>query len=201
MYEGNLAACHSSRRDRRHSDRAVHGKAAVSPANPLPPATARAGDARGTIRDFSPFREGEFSQLAGQLELTVRRTSSLVDRLAQEKDDTHKWIADISHQLKTPLTGLTAYLDLLEQTENDAGPPGTAAEMCISGRPDGSAAAQPAGTRAYGCGAVELHLHPLSLDSLLHDAVRAARPHARTAGWGSLSDQLPHSACAATGNG
>ena len=125
--------------------------------------------------DFSPFREGEFSQLAGQLELTVRRTSSLVDRLAQEKDDTHKWIADISHQLKTPLTGLTAYLDLLEQTENDACRR-ELLQKCVYLADRMEALLRSLLELArMDAGAVELHLHPLSLDSLLHDAVRAAR--------------------------
>ena len=125
--------------------------------------------------DFSPFREGEFSQLAGQLELTVRRTSSLVDRLAQEKDDTHKWIADISHQLKTPLTGLTAYLDLLEQTENDACRRDLL-QKCVYLADRMEALLRSLLELArMDAGAVELHLHPLSLDSLLHDAVRAAR--------------------------
>lgn len=132
--------------------------------------------------DFSPFREGELSQLAGQLELTVRRTKSLVDRLAQEKDDTHKWIADISHQIKTPLTGLTAYLDLLEQTEDDAGRR-ELLQKCVylAGRMETLIRSLLELAR-MDAGAVELHLQPLSLDSLLADAVsaaRAARPDSR----------------------
>lgn len=133
--------------------------------------------------NFSPFREGELSQLAGQLELTVRRTSSLVDRLAQEKDDTHKWIADISHQLKTPLTGLTAYLDLLEQTENDADRR-ELLQKCVYLADRMEALLRSLLELArMDAGAVELHLHPLSLDGLLNDAVRAAqaaRPDSRT---------------------
>ena len=69
--------------------------------------------------DWSPYQEGEISLLANQLELLVKRTNHMVNRLSGEKAVIHDYIADISHQIKTPLTGLITYLDLLERTETD----------------------------------------------------------------------------------
>ncbi len=70
-----------------------------------------------TTADLSPFREGELSILAGQLELIVRRTEGMVHRLEEDKQAIKAFIADVSHQLKTPLTGLLTYLDVLEAGE------------------------------------------------------------------------------------
>ena len=69
--------------------------------------------------DWSPYQEGEISLLVNQLELLVKRTNHMVNQLNSEKTVIHDFIADISHQIKTPLTGLITYLDLLESTEKD----------------------------------------------------------------------------------
>ncbi len=71
--------------------------------------------------DWSPYREGELSILVNQLELLVTRTAHMVEQLNSEQAAVHDFIADISHQIKTPLTGLLSYLDLLERAEADAG--------------------------------------------------------------------------------
>ncbi len=70
--------------------------------------------------DWSPYQEGELSILVSQLELLVKRTAHMVNQLNTEKVTIHDFIADISHQIKTPLTGLLSYLDLLERAETDA---------------------------------------------------------------------------------
>lgn len=70
--------------------------------------------------DWSPYQEGELSVLVSQLELLVKRTAHMVNQLHAEKVTIHDFIADISHQIKTPLTGLLSYLDLLERAETDS---------------------------------------------------------------------------------
>ena len=70
--------------------------------------------------DWSPYQEGELSILVSQLELLVKRTAHMVNQLNAEKGTIHDFIADISHQIKTPLTGLLSYLDLLERAESDS---------------------------------------------------------------------------------
>lgn len=76
---------------------------------------------RGNYKpDLSSFKEGEISLLTNQLELVVKRTEYMVTQLNREKYAIRDSIADISHQLKTPLTGLLTYLDLMEGSETDA---------------------------------------------------------------------------------
>ena len=70
--------------------------------------------------DWSPYQEGELSILVSQLELLVKRTAHMVNQLNAEKGTIHDFIADISHQIKTPLKGLLSYLDLLERAETDS---------------------------------------------------------------------------------
>ena len=69
--------------------------------------------------DWSPYQEGEISILVNQLEMVVKRTEHTVRQLNREKAAIHDFIADISHQIKTPLTGLLSDLDLLEASETD----------------------------------------------------------------------------------
>ena len=70
--------------------------------------------------DWSPYQEGEISILVNQLELVVKRTEHAVKQLSCEKSAIRDFIADISHQIKTPLTGLLSDLDLLESAETDS---------------------------------------------------------------------------------
>ncbi len=70
--------------------------------------------------DWSPYQEGEWSILVNQLELLVKRTAHMVNQLNADQTAIHDFIADISHQIKTPLTGLLSSLDLLERGEKDS---------------------------------------------------------------------------------
>lgn len=69
--------------------------------------------------DWSPYQEGALSILVNQLELLVKRTEHMVKQLHKERGAIHDFIADVSHQIKTPLTGLLTYLDLWESAETD----------------------------------------------------------------------------------
>lgn len=70
--------------------------------------------------DWSPYQEGEISILVNQLEMVVKRTEHTIKQLSREKSAIRDFIADISHQIKTPLTGLLSDLDLLESVETDS---------------------------------------------------------------------------------
>ena len=69
---------------------------------------------------YSVLREMCIRDRVSQLELLVKRTAHMVNQLHAEKVTIHDFIADISHQIKTPLTGLLSYLDLLERAETDS---------------------------------------------------------------------------------
>ena len=64
--------------------------------------------------DLTPLREGDVGVLAGQLELACKRMNHLVAQLSREKTAIKDFMADVSHQLKTPLTALLTYLELLQ---------------------------------------------------------------------------------------
>lgn len=69
---------------------------------------------------FRPHEEGEFGLLADAVTELSRRLQETIARLKREKEFLKDTIADISHQLKTPLASLTVYVDLLR--EGRAGP-------------------------------------------------------------------------------
>lgn len=64
--------------------------------------------------DLTPLKEGDVGVLAGQLELACKRMNHLVAQLSREKTAIQDFMADVSHQLKTPLTALLTYLELLQ---------------------------------------------------------------------------------------
>lgn len=64
-------------------------------------------------------KEGDFGRLYNQLETVVSRTDFLVARLESEKSNIKDYIADISHELKTPVTALITYLEVLRYKETD----------------------------------------------------------------------------------
>lgn len=64
--------------------------------------------------DLTPLREGDVGVLAGQLELACKRMNHLVAQLSREKTAIKDFMTDVSHQLKTPLTALLTYLELLQ---------------------------------------------------------------------------------------
>ena len=64
--------------------------------------------------DLTPLKEGDVGVLAGQLELACKRMNHLIAQLSREKTAVKDFMADVSHQLKTPLTALLTYLELLQ---------------------------------------------------------------------------------------
>ncbi len=69
---------------------------------------------RGLPSDgLQAHKEGDFGRLYDWLEILVGRTDHLVGRLQEEKTNLKDYVADVSHELKTPITALLTYLDLL----------------------------------------------------------------------------------------
>lgn len=60
--------------------------------------------------DISEYGEGELSKLSGELSKLVFRLEEQADRLAGEKRELADALADISHQIKTPLTAANLVL-------------------------------------------------------------------------------------------
>jgi signal transduction histidine kinase len=71
------------------------------------------------IDDYSAYKEGDFGRLYNQLETVANRMKYSLARLKMEQSNMKDYIADISHELKTPITALMTYLDLLISKETD----------------------------------------------------------------------------------
>ncbi len=63
---------------------------------------------------FSDYREGELAILQNELNKMVVRLREQADQLRKDKVSLQDSIADISHQLKTPLTSMNLLLSLLD---------------------------------------------------------------------------------------
>ena len=124
--------------------------------------------------DLSPFREGELSILTNQLELVLRRTEAMVGQLSRDEAAVRDFLADISHQLKTPLTGLLSYLELLEETESSPSRREQLAKcVYLAGRMDELTRALLELAR-LDAGAMKLHIGQVPAADLAEAAVRAA---------------------------
>lgn len=66
------------------------------------------------------LREGRYAFLYNELTLLYERTESAVQTLHQDKVEMKEYLADISHQLKTPLAAMITYLELLYRSEQRA---------------------------------------------------------------------------------
>lgn len=131
--------------------------------------------------DWSPYREGELSILMNQLELLVNRTAYMVDQLNTEKTAIRDFIADISHQIKTPLTGLLSFLDLLERAERDSEKRKQLANCIYLAERMNELVQALLEQAKLDSGSVSLHIEKVPVKELLHAAKQtamAARPNA-----------------------
>jgi|GEM_PF-743072 len=76
--------------------------------------------------DFRLYEEGELGLLASSVQELAFRLQQTIEQLHRDKDFLKDTIADISHQLKTPLASLAIYVDLLQEGRVD---PDTAREF------------------------------------------------------------------------
>ena len=64
--------------------------------------------------DFSKCSEGELAILYSEIHKMTIRLREQSENLERDKEELSDAIADISHQLKTPLTSMTVITDLLK---------------------------------------------------------------------------------------
>ncbi|MFC3802327.1 sensor histidine kinase [Cohnella sp. GCM10012308] len=78
-----------------------------------------AGSLEAAVKENRPMKfriyaEGELGLLAHQVQELSLRLQETISQLNRDKDFLRDTIADISHQLKTPLASLTVYVELLQ---------------------------------------------------------------------------------------
>lgn len=74
----------------------------------------------GRRLDFSDCREGDIAVLANELEKMVARLARLTSQLEDEKGALADSLADISHQIRTPLTAAELMLPAIEHADDEA---------------------------------------------------------------------------------
>ena len=72
----------------------------------------------GRTVDFSNCREGDVAVLANELSKMVSRLSRTRDQLARERNALADSLADVSHQIRTPLTAITLMLPVVEWADD-----------------------------------------------------------------------------------
>lgn len=77
------------------------------------------------------YGEGELGMLAGSVQELALRLQETIEQLNREKTYLKDTVADISHQLKTPLASLMIYVELLAEGKTD---PANAAEFLATCR-------------------------------------------------------------------
>ena len=143
--------------------------------------------------DWSPYQEGEISLLVNQLELLVKRTNHMVNQLNSEKAVIHDYIADISHQIKTPLTGLITYLDLLERTETDDSKKAQISDCIYLAERMNDLVRTLLELAKLDSGAVKLHIETVTAMELIQSAVQsamAARPNTKSRFFTDIEDHI-----------
>ena len=69
--------------------------------------------------DFSNCREGDVAVLANELGKMTARLARTSESLAAERNALADALADVSHQIRTPLTAITLMLPAVERAESD----------------------------------------------------------------------------------
>lgn len=75
---------------------------------------------RGRAIDLSDYREGDLAILKNQLVKLVDSLCEKTARLGQEKVELAHALADVSHQIRTPLTAMGLTLAVARQTDDEA---------------------------------------------------------------------------------
>lgn len=72
----------------------------------------------GRAIDLTTYREGDVAVLANELGKMVARLARLSDSLTKERNALADALADISHQIRTPLTAISLRLPAIEQADD-----------------------------------------------------------------------------------
>lgn len=72
----------------------------------------------GRTVDFSNCHEGDVAVLANELSKMVSRLSRTRDQLSRERNALADSLADVSHQIRTPLTAITLMLPVVERADD-----------------------------------------------------------------------------------